>query len=106
MIPHLIQSRGQLGNTMARVERLERPVHGDKRLVSQVVLNGAGPDRLQGPMHEVQVRHEGRVVVRALGPLPAPSPKELRRQLDRAGERGTDVALELVPEERVELPGR
>ena len=55
----------------------------------------------------VQVQYrDGRVVVRALGPLPAPSPKDLRRRLDRAGEAGTDVALELVPEERVELPGR
>lgn len=55
----------------------------------------------------VQVQYrDGRVVVRALGPLPAPSSQDLRRRLDRAGEAGTDVALELVPEQRVELPGR
>jgi len=55
----------------------------------------------------VQVQYlDGRVVIRALGPLPSPSPEDLRRRLDRVGEAGTDVALELVPEERVELPGR
>ncbi|MBM3658855.1 MAG: DUF389 domain-containing protein [Actinobacteria bacterium] len=55
----------------------------------------------------VQVQYrDGRVVVRALGPPPSPPPAALRRMLDRAGHAGTDVALELVPEERVDLPGR
>jgi uncharacterized hydrophobic protein (TIGR00271 family) len=51
----------------------------------------------------VQLR-DGRVVVRALGPPPAPSPKQLRRMLDARGSKHTDVALELVPEDHVELP--
>ncbi len=49
---------------------------------------------------------DGRVVVRAFGPPPSPPPERLRRMLDRRGSEGTDVALELVPEERVELPAR
>jgi len=51
----------------------------------------------------VQLR-DGRVVVRALGPPPSPSPKELRRMLDERGSKHTDVALELVPEDHVDLP--
>jgi len=47
---------------------------------------------------------EGFVVVRTVGPLPAPDPQELRRSLDEQGIADTDVRLELVPEERVELP--
>lgn len=53
----------------------------------------------------VEVR-DGDVVVRVVGPLPSPKPQELRRMLDQRGQRGTDVRLELVPEDRVELPGR
>jgi uncharacterized hydrophobic protein (TIGR00271 family) len=48
----------------------------------------------------------GRVVVRAVGPPPSPDPDALRRALDAHGERGTDVSLELVPEDRVDLPGK
>jgi len=51
----------------------------------------------------VQLR-DGRVVVRAVGPPPSPAPAELRRMLDARGSGGTDVALELVPEDHVELP--
>lgn len=46
------------------------------------------------------------VLIRAVGPLPAPDPQELRRRLDGAGLAGVDVRLELVPEQRVDLPGR
>ncbi len=53
----------------------------------------------------VQVR-DGDVVVRAVGPLPSPPPAKLRRLLDRRGEHGTDVALELIPEVHVDLPAR
>lgn len=49
---------------------------------------------------------DGRVVVRAVGPKPAPDPAQLRRRLDANGEKGTAVSLELVPEQRVELPPR
>jgi len=47
---------------------------------------------------------EGAVVVRAVGQLPAPAPEDLRRALDDAGVTDTDVRLELVPEQRVDLP--
>jgi uncharacterized hydrophobic protein (TIGR00271 family) len=47
---------------------------------------------------------DGRVVVVATGPNPAPDPARLRRLLDAGGERGTHVSLELVPERRVDLP--
>ena len=47
---------------------------------------------------------DGAVVVRAVGPLPAPTPEDLRRALDDAGVTDTDVRLELVPEQRVDLP--
>jgi uncharacterized hydrophobic protein (TIGR00271 family) len=47
---------------------------------------------------------DGSVVVRASGPEPAPDPVRLRRLLDTNGEKGTDVSLELVPEQRVQLP--
>lgn len=52
----------------------------------------------------VDVR-QGTIIARVTGPLPAPDPEALRAQLDAAGQAGTDVHLELVPEERVELPG-
>ncbi len=48
---------------------------------------------------------EGAMVVRAVGPLPSPDPDALRTALDDAGLAGVSIRLELVPEERVELPG-
>lgn len=45
------------------------------------------------------------VVVYASGRLPAPEPAELRALLDAAGLRSVDVRLEMVPVERVSLPG-
>jgi uncharacterized hydrophobic protein (TIGR00271 family) len=43
--------------------------------------------------------------IRAAGRLPSPDPAELRTALDEQGLDGVDVVVELVPEERVELPG-
>jgi hypothetical protein len=43
--------------------------------------------------------------VRAAGPLPAPRLSDLRRALDAHGLKRVDATVELVPEERVELPG-
>ena len=43
--------------------------------------------------------------IRAAGPLPSPDPADLRAALDEHGLAGVDVVVELVPEERVELPG-
>ena len=48
---------------------------------------------------------EDAVVVRAVGPLPAPDPETLRDALDENGLQSVDVRLELVPEERIDLPG-
>jgi uncharacterized hydrophobic protein (TIGR00271 family) len=45
------------------------------------------------------------IVVRAIGPLPAPDPKAFRSALDEKGLRAVDVRLELLPLDRVELPG-
>jgi len=50
----------------------------------------------------VSTRPEG-VVVRALGPLPAPDPDTLRNGLDAEGLSDVDVQLQLVPEGRIEL---
>jgi uncharacterized hydrophobic protein (TIGR00271 family) len=50
----------------------------------------------------VTTRPEG-VVIRALGPTPAPDPDELRRRLDAGGLAHVGVRLQLVPEERVDL---
>ena len=52
----------------------------------------------------VTTRPEG-VVVRALGPMPAPDPDELRKNLDAEGLAEVDVRLQLVPEDRVDLEG-
>jgi uncharacterized hydrophobic protein (TIGR00271 family) len=49
---------------------------------------------------------DGLVVVRAVGPEPAPDPAALRRSLDRRGQADTDVRVELLPEERYDLPAR
>ena len=43
--------------------------------------------------------------IRAAGPLPAPDPADLRAALDGKGLDGVDVVVELVPQQRVELPG-
>jgi hypothetical protein len=48
---------------------------------------------------------EAGVVVRAIGPLPAPDPTALRAALDARGLRAVDVRLELLPLDRVDLPG-
>ncbi len=45
------------------------------------------------------------IVVRAIGPLPAPDPKALRALLDAKGLRSVGVRLELLPLDRVDLPG-
>jgi uncharacterized membrane protein len=50
----------------------------------------------------VTTRPEG-VVVRALGPMPAPDPGELRKSLDAEGLADVDVRLQLVPESHVDL---
>ena len=52
----------------------------------------------------VTTRPEG-VVVRALGPLPAPDPDELRERLDVEGLSHVGVRLQLVPEDHVVLDG-
>jgi uncharacterized hydrophobic protein (TIGR00271 family) len=49
---------------------------------------------------------DGKVVVRAAGPNPAPDPARLRALLDADREKGTEVSLELVPEQRVDLPSK
>ena len=46
------------------------------------------------------------VVIRSIGPLPAPDPRALRADLDAQGYRDTDVHVELVPEQSVDLPSR
>jgi uncharacterized hydrophobic protein (TIGR00271 family) len=46
----------------------------------------------------------GRYVIRALGQLPAPAPRDLRKRLNAAGLGDVDVELQLVPEARIELP--
>lgn len=52
----------------------------------------------------VTTRPEG-VVVRALGPLPAPDPDELGERLDAEGLSQVGVRLQLVPEDHVDLEG-
>ena len=48
-------------------------------------------------------QHLSELVVRAAGPLPAPDPDQLRRDLDAAGLEDVDVRLVLRPEQTVEL---
>jgi uncharacterized hydrophobic protein (TIGR00271 family) len=49
---------------------------------------------------------DGGIVVRAAGPKPAPDPAALRRMLDRRGQGETGVRLELIPEQRIDLPAQ
>jgi uncharacterized hydrophobic protein (TIGR00271 family) len=44
-------------------------------------------------------------LVRIAGPLPSPPTEELRRDLDAAGLADVDVTVELIPAQRVALPG-
>jgi uncharacterized hydrophobic protein (TIGR00271 family) len=44
-------------------------------------------------------------LVRVAGPLPSPPTEELRRDLDAAGLADVDVTVELIPAQRVALPG-
>jgi len=53
---------------------------------------------------DVDTAEDG-IVVRAVGPLPAPDPKALRSALDAKGLRSADVRLELLPLDRIDLPG-
>jgi uncharacterized hydrophobic protein (TIGR00271 family) len=46
----------------------------------------------------------GHYVIRALGQLPAPAPRDLRKRLNAARLGDVDVELQLVPEARIELP--
>jgi uncharacterized hydrophobic protein (TIGR00271 family) len=57
---------------------------------------------------EIATVHAGKdgAEVRALGPPPAPDPQALRAALDAAGLASVDVKLELVPEQRLVLPGK
>jgi uncharacterized hydrophobic protein (TIGR00271 family) len=76
----------------------------DERLtvasVSDVATTWA--DRAGWEIVTVTTQTDG-VVVRALGPLPAPDPDALRAQLDAAGLADVTVRLQMVPENRVEL---
>jgi len=77
--------------------------HAESRRVADVVR--AWADARSWKLRVVEPQEGGfRVVV--AGPLPAPDPAALRAALDAAGSAGTDIALDLVPEEHVELPGR
>ena len=77
--------------------------HAESRRVADVVRTWA--DARSWKLRVVEPQEGGfRVVV--AGPLPAPDPAALRAALDAAGSAGTDIALDLVPEEHVELPGR
>ena len=77
--------------------------HAESRRVADVVRTWA--DARSWKLRVVEPQEGGfRVVV--AGPLPAPDPAALRAALDVAGSAGTDIALDLVPEEHVELPGR
>ena len=47
---------------------------------------------------------DGEVVLRVVGPEPAPDPAQLRQRLDDGGEAGTGVEVQMVPEIRMTLP--
>ena len=49
---------------------------------------------------------DGEVVLRVVGPEPAPDPTTLRQRLDDGGEAGTDIEVQMVPEQRATMPGR
>jgi uncharacterized hydrophobic protein (TIGR00271 family) len=53
------------------------------------------------------VDHSGEsVAVRVAGRPPSPQPDGLRRALDEAGLTSVDIELALIPEDRIDLPGR
>jgi uncharacterized hydrophobic protein (TIGR00271 family) len=54
-------------------------------------------------VRDVQIDRDG-LVISVSGPLPAPSPEELRASLDREGLEQTDLKVELIPQEDVFLP--
>jgi uncharacterized hydrophobic protein (TIGR00271 family) len=62
---------------------------------------GAAGWRVEGVEREADA-----FLVEAAGPLPAPEPDALRAALDAAGLDSTDVRLEMIPAERVDLPAR
>ena len=74
-----------------------------------ITADSMSPQYLWGVTHIFRrpaieaIEESGRARV---GPKPAPDPAQLRRRLDANGEKGTPVSLELVPEQRVELPAR
>lgn len=76
----------------------------DERLTTATVTDVATA-RAEGADWEivaVRTQPEG-VVVRAIGPQPAPDPRELRARLDAEGLARIDARLQLVPESRIEL---
>ena len=85
----LVGSSGRIAQTTLRVNH-----------VSEVSREWAQP---AGWTIERVDQHLSELVVRAAGPLPAPDPRKLRRDLDAAGLRDVDVRLVLRPEETVEL---
>lgn len=75
----------------------ERLTTGSVTAVATAWAEGAGWEIVS-----VTKRPEG-VVVRALGPEPAPDPDDLRERLDAEGLAHVAVRLQLVPEDRIEL---
>lgn len=108
--PSALRRRTAIGVIVAFVVVIAVPLAGstarivDERLTTASVTDvaTAWADRAGWEIVTVATQPDG-VVVRALGPLPAPAPSELRAQLDAAGLAGVRVQLQLIPEERVEL---
>jgi uncharacterized hydrophobic protein (TIGR00271 family) len=78
----------------------------DERLTTASVTDvaTAWADRASWEIVTVTPRPDG-YVVRALGPLPAPDPDELRERLDAEGLADVGIRLQLVPEDHVDLEG-